>query len=492
MRTTIISLVVLSAAVAVPPLAEETSAAAEPGSTPVAQQRTMRAEAVVGGRLAWRPCADDARARCAWLRVPRDWRRPQDGAHYRLAVRRLPASGNSRGPLVANAGGPGLGASEALDIVSASPRLRRRFDLVSWDPRGVGRSQPPTRSCPAVIPGSYRPVTGPFTWQGVAAQAIAQRSVAGRRCHARNRTVGETLGTWQVAHDVEALRIALGAPRITYVGYSYGTTIGRVYSQLFPTRVRAMLLDGVTSPVPTFADVLTTSRQGGEAAWRWVRGRLAPGVLKAYRETVDILQTRTPGPGDDRWSLWVGVSRSLAGGASAPAAVTDIICGTAAAAATPCPPTAGSVPSRLAATLQGSPIVTLVDCVDRSGRPGSRRLAAAMEGVDPVPAQNVLRFGTLCSGAPETSSALPTARGIRLRTAPLLVNGVGDQNTPFAAARRTARAFPGSTLLPVDTTTHGIFLLAGSRCVDRIGVRYLEHRRPPAGSTSCPTPGGER
>ncbi len=443
---------------------------------------TGRAQPVGGRSVSWHRCADDHAARCGRLTVPRDWRHP-DRATYRIAVRRLPATGPALGPLVVNLGGPGLGGADALAALAGNRSLRRHFDLISFDPRGVGASQPHLRSCPAVVAGGYEPETGPFTWRAVARQAVRQRSVAGRRCHARNRAVGATLGTWQVAHDMDALRSAVGSRRLTYAGYSYGTTLGRVYAQVFPRRLRAMVLDGVTSPVPTFANLLVSSRHGGVAAWRWVRQRLSAAAVTAYHRVSATLQQRTAGDGQDRWAFWGGLDQQLGQGASAPATVTADICGYAAALTVPC---AGSS----ATAISGSPIVTLVDCVDRSGRPGSQAIGRALRGVGPVAAQNVLRFATLCSGVPEPRRPLRVAHDIRLRTPPLLVNGVGDQNTPLYSARRTAAAFPGSRLVRVDTTTHGIFGLAGSRCVDTVATRYLVHRRLPQPGKMCPTPGG--
>ncbi len=203
--------------------------------------------------------------------MPVDYTQP-DGEQVKLAVSRRPASDPSRrlGSLVMNFGGPGdAGSTTLADFVDAVPaEIRARYDLVSFDPRGVGKSKPvvctdgpttdaldaedPTPNSDADLPDFY-----------------AQRSdvvdfVA--QCIDKNGAWLGQLGSRNVARDVDRLRAALGDDRLTYLGYSYGTVIGAVYAQMFPDRVGRMVLD---APVDLSADALSELRgnaQGFENA----------------------------------------------------------------------------------------------------------------------------------------------------------------------------------------------------------------------------------
>lgn len=125
-----------------------------------------------------------------------------------------------------------------------SDQLAARFDLVSWDPRGTGASDPVR--CGA---GLGRALDAPLPLPTTTAQRQAQDAVAQRADQACQQTAGGILGhvgTANTARDLDRIRAALGAKRISYIGYSYGTYLGQVYANMFPDHVRAMVLDGVS------------------------------------------------------------------------------------------------------------------------------------------------------------------------------------------------------------------------------------------------------
>jgi pimeloyl-ACP methyl ester carboxylesterase len=178
------------------------------------------------------------------LSVPLDWAHP-DGTKISLALSKLPAADpNQRvGDLVFNPGGPGGGGAESVEFAGNQfpAQLRARFDLIGFDPRGVGDSTP-TITC-------AQPPFDPSVTQFPTDQAQFDRLVA------HNRAVGEDclkhtgpllahLDTISVARDVDAIRVALGEQRINFLGLSYGTLIGNIYAHLYPSHVRAMALDG--------------------------------------------------------------------------------------------------------------------------------------------------------------------------------------------------------------------------------------------------------
>ena len=164
-----------------------------------------------GVAVAWGPCRQSedlpADAQCGSITVPVDYAKP-DAASAQIALIRFPATGQRIGSLVINPGGPGeSGIDAAASLLESLPTaVRQRFDLVGFDPRGVGSSTP-----------------------------------AGTEFLAN-------VGTVNVAKDLDRIRAALGEEKLTYLGYSYGTLIGSAYAEAFGDKVRAMILDGAVDP----------------------------------------------------------------------------------------------------------------------------------------------------------------------------------------------------------------------------------------------------
>lgn len=211
--------------------------------------------------LTWGACGDFAAApfECATASVPLDTVRP--GAdRIELQVIRRPASDPARrlGALFFNPGGPGGKGTDDLPawIDAFPPALLQRFDLVSWDPRGIGRStavrcfgslQEEREFKARMAPGF------PVGDEQVQQQAGLQASF-NQRCAQRAGSLLEHVSTADSARDMDHLRRALGEARMNYLGVSYGTLLGATYANLFPDRVRAMVLDGNMDPVAYFED----------------------------------------------------------------------------------------------------------------------------------------------------------------------------------------------------------------------------------------------
>jgi pimeloyl-ACP methyl ester carboxylesterase len=198
---------------------------------------------------AWKDCDDGLE--CATLRVPLDWSDP-GGRTVTLAVARKPAEHPDEriGSVVFNPGGPGEPGTDFLRQIIGADRvpsgLGDRFDLVSWDPRGTGGSD--GIACltdqEAEQPDPDPTIDSPA--DSLALQTLADQRLA--RCLPKMRDVITRVGTRNTVRDLDALRGALGDRKLTYVGYSYGTTIGIEYGAMFPKRLRAMVLDGVAMP----------------------------------------------------------------------------------------------------------------------------------------------------------------------------------------------------------------------------------------------------
>src|SRR4051794_38728011 len=192
------------------------------------------------GTVEWKRCDT---LECATLSVPLDYARPT-GPHITLALARLPAAGTSKGVLFTNPGGPGAsGIAFLRSAKSVFPsEIRNSFDLVSWDPRGVGDSTPV--SCLDDLDPFFAVNRDPHTATEVTQNVDATRSfVAG--CKHNSARMLPYMSTAATVRDVESIRAAIGAEQINYVGFSYGTFIGASYAERFPQRVRAMVLDGV-------------------------------------------------------------------------------------------------------------------------------------------------------------------------------------------------------------------------------------------------------
>ena len=197
--------------------------------------------------MSWNDCGGGFE--CGNLDVPRDYADP-GGTVVRLGLIRLRASDPTHriGSLVVNPGGPG---GSGIDFVRQEataifpPAILARFDIVGFDPRGVGSSTPvrcldtldhfiPRDATAATPPGLADLLDG--------AKAFAQQ------CGQRNADLLPHLSTANVARDLDQIRAAVGDARLTYLGFSYGTLIGEDYASLFPTRIRALALDGVVDP----------------------------------------------------------------------------------------------------------------------------------------------------------------------------------------------------------------------------------------------------
>ncbi|HET6212870.1 MAG TPA: alpha/beta fold hydrolase [Micromonosporaceae bacterium] len=192
--------------------------------------------------IAWAPCPEDPTAECGTLRVPVDWDRPH-GATFDLALARRKATDPAAriGSLVINPGGPG-GSGVDFAIFAPdyfSPELRRHFDLVGFDPRGVARSHPVVCSLELL---SQTPPTI-MTSQADFDAMVAFNRALGRDCRARTGPLFDHVDTLSVVRDIDAIRAAVGDKRLTYYGVSYGTLMGQQYAEEFPHHVRALVLD---------------------------------------------------------------------------------------------------------------------------------------------------------------------------------------------------------------------------------------------------------
>jgi pimeloyl-ACP methyl ester carboxylesterase len=212
-----------------------------------------RGAAATSAKVKWKPCYTDIGPfECDTVAVPLDYDTP--GETIRIALARLPATDPSQriGSIFLNPGGPGGSGIDFL--VGAGPFLfsdevRAKFDLVGFDPRGILQSTPlRCFKSPDQWEPYFTPFTFPMTPEEEAIWITADRYLTGA-CEARAGQIAEHMSTANVARDLEVLREAVGDEKLTYAGYSYGSFLGTTYANMFPDKVRAVVVDGVLDPI---------------------------------------------------------------------------------------------------------------------------------------------------------------------------------------------------------------------------------------------------
>lgn len=212
--------------------------------------------------LAWSQCS---RLECTTVEVPMDYGPGAGAETLEIEVARVSADGEPddyRGALFINPGGPGVSAVEFLDFAHDGylpADLTDHFDLIAFDPRGVGNSEPEFE---CGLDGDWVVIAGAIDGLADTAEEVELAELSTQQCVDSMGAVAGLLHTEFVARDMDTVRDALGFEQLSYLGYSYGSAIGVWYASLFPDRVRAMVLDGANDPI----DPSDTTAQRVESA----------------------------------------------------------------------------------------------------------------------------------------------------------------------------------------------------------------------------------
>jgi len=440
---------------------------------------------------------------CAVFKRPLARGRPH-GAQVRLAVIRLQASGppaERKGTLFFNPGGPGAsGVGLARVITPSLPKaIHRSFDFVTWDPRGVGASTPAIKGPGCDVPMPTRPATGPVDWRRVLKRRIKQVRHDNSRCFKRNRELIEHAGTRANAYDLEALRKAVGDPKLTYWGISYGTMLGSTYAQLFPEHVRAVVFDGNMDPQTTLFGLNTGSTAPDHSIGFFLQAnpRLRPKYRAVSRRLRDHTIKLPNGTRYTRWDLRDVLSGSVPFYLSWPSAQNVIKLSYAALFGK------GDAKQKarlvLASNQARSPAVdsnsggvfSAVLCQDFAGRLTDRQ---QRHGIDWAVREGPIYGGSLaadylsvCNGygrvrphpVPQPKKYGPNIPGI-------VANATRDGETPYQWAVNMARTYRGMRMITLASGIHGTFGWGDSACVDDPIARFLLSLQLPATDLACP------
>ncbi len=419
----------------------------------------------------WQPCGE---IECGVVTVPLDYDDPA-GRTIDLAVaRRVAADPDERiGPLVVNPGGPG-GSGVDLVRAGALADLADRFDLVSWDPRGVGRTEELT--CGADTAGFLGLDPHPDTPTERADLEETAEEIAAT-CEDEDAELLRHLDTVVTAHDLEQIRRAIGREPLNYLGFSYGTLIGLEYARTYPAELRTLTLDGVVDPAMTLEEMLTGQAIAMEAFVAEMAPLYDQVMARAEEDPLVLADGREAGP-DLVVLAAIAATYRADGKETLRTALEDAADGYP-------EPMADLADLYLNAADSFGAYVGVV-CTD-GPRPTGIEAWRAMAGrvADQAP-----RLGEAAINEVLACAYWPTAPTAERRPvspaglAPALVIGTtGDAATPYDDAVTVATNLPGAALLTFESDGHTAY--GGSACVDGVVRRYLVDLELPEPGSVC-------
>ncbi|MCC8250031.1 alpha/beta hydrolase [Saccharothrix luteola] len=453
--------------------------------------------------VAWQACPAsvgpvDARQECATVRVPLDYRQP-GGERIPVAVSRIRTARPElrRGVLLLVPGGPGnAGLARPTTHGLRLPReVLDRYDLVGFDPRGVGHSAPVSCGLEPrdLEPTAFLPWPGPG---GDTSAATGRAERIARACARNGGAVLRSISTRNEARDVDRIRRALGESRLSVWGTSYGTYVGAVYATMFPRRTDRVVLDSNGDPDPrrVARGWLANFAAGAEdrfpdfAAWAAARdasyglGSTPAAVRATYLRLAGELD-RDPRPDVTGATLRAVVFNSLYADASFPQAAAFL---RAALTGGPVPP----IPAPPADQFQNLVSAQVATACNDVAWPGAEhdyagdvaRDRAAHPLTDGMPA-NVQP----CAFWPRRPTERPTLVTADGPGDILLVQNRRDPATPLTGALRMREALGDrARMVVVESGGHGAYVANGNACGDRVVTDFLTGATRPGRDVTCP------
>ncbi len=438
---------------------------------------------------------------CATLAVPLDHADP-DGELIEVAVARTATADPDRriGSLVFNPGGPGGSGIEFLTSAAAlvPAAIADRFDLVSFDPRGVGESTPIECEVDFDDDVPLLEAGDDAGWERLLAESESRAEI----CTTDSLALEPYVGTDNAARDLDALRDALGDEQLSYVGFSYGTRLGATYAELFPDRVRALVLDGAVKPTDDFAQLGLEQGPSFDAALESFAAACdddADCALADVGPTLDVVTGLIeeidsagsfPTDDDDRiltpGELQLGVFAALYSTQLWPVLADALVAAETSQDGSLLQVLADSYLGRQPdGTYDNSQLAGFaINCADDPSRPpvDEVRRQAELAADASKYFGDFLRASTGCIGTPDAID--PIAIGPADGAAPILVIGTtGDPATPYEWSVEMAELLSSGVLYTVEAEGHTAFLSVP--CADAVVVDYLVDLELPDHGSSC-------
>ncbi|CAM2930536.1 alpha/beta hydrolase [Prescottella defluvii] len=453
--------------------------------------------------IEWSACGDDfglgdARAerlaargapvdtyRCATVAAPLDWNDTGNRETIELAAVHIPSTGDGEpiGTLLSNPGGPGesgLALATALPTVERFGSILDRYDLLGFDPRGIGRSTPV--DCDEV-------------------SDIRELNLA--MC-AVDQPIALSMGTSQVARDMDLLRSLMGDDSMHYLGYSYGTMLGATYSTLFPERVGRMLLDSASasdwaSPVGDFNQSAAIARETSallEGCGSLYQATACPiggqsALVEAVARFDDQPMIASDGTEVTGQTLYAYLTTAL----YQRAAGRELVLESVGAAISGDQEQVDTIAEEMtgggaAVRFDGN----IVRCHSFPNDPGLPQLVEHIEqvGLPEVMGGPEINDDTLRDFVDLSCAALPNSGDDITDSfsgspdAPILVIGItGDHATPYEGAQELVRQLGNARLLTLEGVGHTVSFSNRSSCADDIATAYLLDGELPPENTVC-------
>lgn len=466
-------------------------------------QRRASASPPTGPHIAWHACTPKG-WQCGTLAVPLDYSQP-DGPKIEIALNRLPASDRSHriGSLLVNPGGPGAsGVQFARDNVDLYAALTPNFDLVGFDPRGIGSST--AVKCLSDSQMDAFNAADPVPDDPGERQTLIDEAKAlAAGCASGSGSLLAHVDTVSAARDMDLIRQALGESKLTYFGFSYGTYLGDTYAHLFPTHVRALVLDSVVDPNLDETQLIEVQAAGFE---RDLDDYLASCVSKpsscpfqtsdptteltAFLERVD----RSPIAVGDRQlnsslamtgiaftlydspSSWpilsLALSHAFAGDGAALLDLADQYLGRDSNGHYD-----NEIEANYAVNCLDHPVSTSLGYFDQ--------LAAELPKLAPIFGPFTAYSDLPCAYWPAPATGSPQPLDAPGAPPIVLVGNTNDPATPYIWAQAVHRQLSGSILITRTGDGHGGY--PASSCVQRLVNAYLLNLVVPADGQTCPS-----
>ena len=478
-------------------------------------------------RIKWSACEGDGLPddlQCGKITVPLDYAKPAAGT-LDLALARIRATGKSRGSVLLNFGGPGgPGVGELATGGKDFMGLTDGYDVVTFDPRGVGRSSPV--SCGE---GTDESVDAPDPGTDTSDDPRANLDIlhkAAAECAKHSGPVLPHIGTVNASRDLDVMRHALGDKKLNYLGFSYGSRLGAVYAAQFPKKTGRLVLDGVDTLTEPLSEQGVVGAQGQQAALdgflSWctedINCAFGQDPRSARRDVVQLVESLDENPvpsdfgepfsgqdlvgaiGQALYSkeLWPALSQALTslvqdgdtrgimrfstGGITVPDDVGLVERRNE----------DGGLVDEADIPVDNLPAALMaINCADDPDRPTADevtenidRLRAEYEQASPVFGQYRLTQVLMCYGRPKGTTYI--REEVRDVDAPkmLLVGTRGDPATPYRWTTETAERL-GSSAVVLDNKGEGHTGYASSKCVHRKVDDFLLYGTLPADGSSC-------